>query len=511
MAPSTETAQLFPPTRALLPLDLTGQRLCSTFPYLWQPIVSPNGPKPEWQTITKYPLRPRVLWAIWQDPEQLVGVRFDSQTTYALIDIDRDSPHHPAQDPSALPTLRLALETIGLYRTVLIRSSASDGLHLYIPLPAAVPTFGLANALKQCLEAQNFTLAPGQLEIFPNCKSYALPGSYTEYNAHRLPLQPDSGSHLLDDDGHAVSQDLGRFFAAWDLAAQGQMLEELQPALAIARQNRRQRRRPSSIVADWQQDLRTEIEAGWTDRGQTNHLLKTIACYGVVFEGLKGEALAVYVQEMAINAPGYGEWCQHQHEISRRAQTWANAAEGYYWKLGDAPTRGLGSAANNIKPFPPHPNATKAEDAQQRIQAVVATLVAAEQLPALATARVKAIAATGISTRTLYRYLELWHPEQIDAYGQPCKTARLDSDPAILEPDFPDPPKTLEPNQSGEFYTEAQNMKSSQLFSDVLCWSQSDLNCTGFFLAVEQLEILLLDDFESDRESALSRDSKSGE
>ncbi len=109
-----------------------------------------------------------------------------SQGQIIDIDIDRDSPHHPGQTPSALATLRLALETIGLYRTVLIRSSHSEGLHLYIPLPAAVPTFGLACALKQCLEAQGFTLAPGQFEIFPNCKSYAIPGSYTEYNAHRL-------------------------------------------------------------------------------------------------------------------------------------------------------------------------------------------------------------------------------------------------------------------------------------------------------------------------------------
>ena len=100
------------------------------------------------------------------------------------------------------------------------------------------------------------------------------------------------------------------------------------------------------------------------------------------------EALAAYVQATATKAPGYQQWCSHQHEITQRSQTWANAAEGYYWKLGDAPTRGLGSAANEIKPFP---NTQKAEDAQQRIQSAVATLAAAGQLPPTATARVKAI------------------------------------------------------------------------------------------------------------------------
>jgi hypothetical protein len=70
-----------------------GQQLCTLFPCHWQEIVATNESKPAWETITKYPLRSRVLWQRWQDPTQLVGVRFGSATWYALIDIDIQSPY----------------------------------------------------------------------------------------------------------------------------------------------------------------------------------------------------------------------------------------------------------------------------------------------------------------------------------------------------------------------------------------------------------------------------------
>ncbi|MBD2078415.1 hypothetical protein H6G01_00560, partial [Leptolyngbya sp. FACHB-17] len=132
-----------------LPLDPLGKRLCETFPYLWNAIISTNETTPKWQTVTKYPIRPRILWREWKDNSKLIGVRFDSQTSYALIDIDRSGQHHPYQNPETLTLIRAALETIGICRTILIRSSWSEGLHLYIPLPHAVQTFGLAQAIKQ--------------------------------------------------------------------------------------------------------------------------------------------------------------------------------------------------------------------------------------------------------------------------------------------------------------------------------------------------------------------------
>lgn len=455
-----------------LPLSPLGKRLCETFSYFWQAILGVNEPDPQWQTVTKHPIRPRILWRLWQDAAQLVGVRFASQTRYGVIDIDCESLYHPKQNPDALKAIRATLETIGLYRSILVRSSWSEGLHLYLPLPEEVPTFGLASALKQCLEAQGFIVKPGQLEIFPNCKAYALPGTYTEYNAHRLPLQPASGSCLLDSDCNPISEDLESFFQQWDIAAAGQALEELRSAIATARANRKTKRsRANSIVGEWQQDLLSEMQEGWTAHGQTNHLLKTIACYGVVFEGFTGDALAAYVHQTAINSPGYQQWCRHQHEIILRSQVWARAAEGYYWPLGSSPKR-IGSlhseGSNNVVPF----NLARSEDAQQRIKAAFKHLEEQKQLPPNATARAKAIAQRGgVSTKTLYRYLELWHPShQFDYENETCKTP--DSE-VVLDSFGTSEAKNTEsskPHEGKEFYTYKKIMKVGAFESGSACF-----------------------------------------
>jgi len=410
---STKTKRLPEP----LPADPLGQRLCQLFPYPWQAIVAPTptdaSQKPAWQTLTQYPLKPRSLWTYWQDAAQLVGVRFGPTTTYGLIDLDALSLHHPIRDRQALTTLRAALASIGLHQTILLRSSWNGGLHLYIPLPEAVPTFGLAVALKHCLEAHHLPLQAGQLEVFPNVKRYSKAGEYSEYNAHRLPLQPSSGSVLLSDTLQPLPSDLPSFFQQWDQATAAQDLAQLHEAIAAAKKQHQYRsynRRNNTAL--WQQELEIEMEQGWTGRGQTNHLLKTIGCYGVVFQSLSGEALVHYIERTAIHSPGYPEWCQHQHEISRRAQEWAIAAENYYWPLGSSPKRdrslSLTTAANNIVNF----NQKRAEDAQARIKQAVLELTQQGQLPGRLTARAKAIASLAqCSHSTLQKYKELWHPE----------------------------------------------------------------------------------------------------
>ncbi|MBD2068246.1 hypothetical protein H6F93_12060 [Leptolyngbya sp. FACHB-671] len=398
-----------------LPADPSGKRLCETFPYRWQPIVADSPidatEKAAWQTLTRYPLRPRTLFTLWQDAAQLVGVRFSHTTSYALIDLDKNGQYHPNQTPGILSTIRAALETIGIYRTIPIRSSWSGGLHLYIPLPASVPTFDLAVAIKHCLSTQELFLHPGQLEVFPNVKSYGKAGKTVEYNAHRLPLQPGSGSALLNDDLQPIRGNLEQFFQSWDTAAAGQDMEELGKALTRARKAHRTRRASRSNKIDsWKQDLQSEMEQGWTAYGQTNQLLKAIACYGVVFESLSEEALVHYVEEIATHCPGYSQWCRHQHEIGKRAEEWASAAENYYWALGTTPKRGQASqAGNNIVCF----NRQRAEDAQSRIKAALSELEARSELPDGMTARMKAIAQLAkCSFTTLQKYKELWQPQE---------------------------------------------------------------------------------------------------
>ncbi|MBD2054546.1 hypothetical protein H6F88_00600, partial [Oculatella sp. FACHB-28] len=275
----------------------------------------------------------------------------------------------------------------------------------------SVSTFDLAVALKQCLATQELFLYPGQLEVFPNVKSYGKAGKTVEYNAHRLPLQPGSGSTLLNEDLQPIRGNLEQFFGAWDTAAAGQDMDELGKALTRARKAHRTRRASrSNRIDSWKQDLQSEMEQGWTGYGQTNQLLKAIACYGVVFESLSGEALVHYVEEIATHCPGYSQWCRHQHEISKRAEDWASAAENYYWALGTTPKRGRApQGGNNIVCF----NRKRAEDAQSRIKTAVSELEARGELPDGMTARMKAIAQLAkCSFTTLQKYKELWQPQE---------------------------------------------------------------------------------------------------
>ena len=225
-----------------LPADPLGQQLCEIFGSYLYCSIHADAPenvteKPKWHTQRRYRLKNRVLYRDWQDAEKLIGVRPGHQIAYALLDIDINSPYHPKQDAGAIARIEAALETIGITRTLRIRSSWSEGLHLYVPLPELVKTFDLAVALKNCLEPQGFKLKQGHLECFPNVKAY---GNVikTEYLAHRLPLQPGSGSCLLDEALSPGSNKLGDFLSLWDVAAAGQDISTLRQALPLARKNR---------------------------------------------------------------------------------------------------------------------------------------------------------------------------------------------------------------------------------------------------------------------------------
>ena len=443
----------------LLPTDPDGNRLCSLFgQYVWKPITAdlPDDAtaKPQWCTQTKYPIRPRVLWSLWQDANTLVGVRFGHTTSYALIDLDAGSLYCSAE---GVTDIRAALETIGITRTLLLRSSWSGGLHLYLPLPEAVPTFDLAVTLKECLKAQGIPLAAGQVEIFPNVKAFGV-SIFVEYNAHRLPLQPGSGSCQLDDDLNPIASNLTRFLWQWEQSAPQQDLEALRQALKIGRDNHRKRpKRKIRPVESWRLDLETELAEGWNDHGQTNHLLKTIACYGRVFEGLGGEALIEYVHRIAITRPGYEQYCGHQADILRRCQTWARAAEHYYWPLGTEPTRDSRALPNEATPF----NQQRADEAKCRIQRAIAHLSQLKLLPEQITARAKEIAQVAhVSLQTLYKHLNLWHPAhqlpRAEEEGVMPSKSGISADSPTLPLSFPE---DLEPSEDKELHTTEKNMK----------------------------------------------------
>ncbi len=445
----------------LIPCDPLGQRLTQIFSHAWHFIYRDVADEC-WQTETRYPLQPRNLWAMWQDAATLIGVRFGRSTSYALIDIDFESIYHPDNDPAALPRLRAALEAIGIYRTLLVRSSESGGLHLYICLGSDVPTYGLALALKHCLESADFALAPGALEIFPNVKSYST-SEPTNYHGHRLPLQ--AGSFLLDDDCEIITDRLPYFLKLWDAAAAGNDIDELSRAIAaaVAANKRISFRSKGRSVNQWRADDEHIISEGWTAPGQTNELVKVIARHAVVFKSLSGEALIEYVHRAALDAPGYEQHCNHHRDIRRRARDWSIAAEKHY-----RPYRSHPQGGNLWRASQPDQrlirNTKTSENAIDRIRQASIELRdwGIDTVRGLAR-EIAAIARCSVAT--LYKHLSLWHPQHNGCNSQ--------NEPVEPIPDVEIPieeihPKTLEPADRGLLHPNAPKKVVDQVTPKIL-------------------------------------------
>ncbi len=416
---SSTTGPLVGPNK-LLPAQLPAARFASLW-HPWDFIQAPIpalGHKPNWERITTYPLEPRPLFRRWRSTAHLIGVSFGDTTQYCLLDIDLHSQYHPQRHPEALRKLLFVLEGIGLVRPLIVCSSASGGLHIYFPLPDPVKTFHLAHLLRQTLEQAGLEIKAGQLEIFPNTKTWKPQGQgISLYNAHRLPLQQDS--YLLDTDLNPQSNHLEPFLAQWDLAANHQDPETLEQAIASLRIQTKitpLNQTRSRKAEDWYQDEKARIQQGWTGPSQTNSLLLSIGRFGRVFEGLASQELLDYMVQTATQLPGYQQHCQHRHQIQQRCQDWQTQIEAWYTPYRSHPSR--------EQPKGPS-NETRSQQAQERIKAAVATLEEQNELPAGIRNRTQAIAAQGISRQTLYKYKHLWHPD----YYSACEPLTESSEP----------------------------------------------------------------------------------
>lgn len=382
-------------------------RLFTVFSHPWHFITKSAGDN-SWKTESRYPLQPATLWHYWKDENTIVGVRFGEQTRYGLIDIDRESSYHPANDPEALPKIRHALETIGIYRTLIVESSESGGIHLYIPLPEVVPTYDLARSLSYALTSASFRIAAGTLELFPNVKRYRAE-TPSNYAAHRLPLQ--RGSFLLNDDGNAITNDIGYFLDVFDMASDINDINELRNSFVIAKDYAHKHSFTSSGEPKgqrgkaWKLDCERVIELGWTAYHQTNQILGVIAQYGRVFKGLADQALEKFIYQTAIACPGYSQFCRHQNEIEHRCKDWANSAQKAYTPYAGDRT---GNAWKEQKERAVNAwNESEAATALDRIKSAIAQL--GDQVFKSIRDRLNAIAQIArCSVQTLYKHRNLW-------------------------------------------------------------------------------------------------------
>ena len=372
-----------------------------------------------WKTI-KHLLDDGQIWKAWQDGDRLIGLGFGKTTRYALIDIDCGSPYH---NEEGLRDIRWALEDIGINSTTLLRSSFSQGWHLYFAFSRPVPTFALSCLLHQTMEAAGLSVVKGILEIFPNRKGWQK-DAVTQYNRHRLPLQPAAGSALLNADLCPYSQDLGTFLDRLDETAIANDIDLIEELATEAKRNYNPSKRKGFLPGSqssgnpnarkWKKTLEEDIATGWTGRGQSNQFLRKVAEYGRIFLGYNDEyQLGGYIAKTAIAAPGFIPYCGHTREISAWSLRWARWAMKKRWPYG---TRKGGQFKQLGKGGPT--NEEKRAECLSRVADTVNDYQASgREWPKTIRARRKLIAGmANCSESTLNKpvYLPLWHPNHLE-------------------------------------------------------------------------------------------------
>lgn len=427
--------------KSQLPADPVGKRYVQCFYHPHGAIVAltPCGEeKPAWRTISYY-LQASTLWNYHQNSSKLVGIRFGNSTKFGVIDLDNGGDYH---NPESVKKIQHALEDIGITDTIPIQSSYSGGYHLIIPFSTQILTFSLACALEIALRKAGLSIRQGHLEVFPNAKPYGS-NTVTNYNAIRCPMQPHSGALLLDDDLQPIGDSVEVFLDHCDRAAHRQDLTKLKRFARRARKKITKERYSkfySKDALEWRTEWEEIIATGWTGKGQTNTYLQILVGYGIVFLGLECEELVKHALEVATNAPGYTEYCGHQHEIESRIRQWARKSTNNKWysKYASYPERPRGTFAatfagiitsggntrkpktkDNVIPFDRRKaqSERRSQEAQRRIRWSVKALEWSTGLPEGITDRTLAISAEykrsfgkTISRETLRKYLHLWHP-----------------------------------------------------------------------------------------------------
>jgi hypothetical protein len=449
-------------------------------------ITALNQPKPNWITNTAYRLSTGELIRLYEDPRELIGVGFGSTTNYLLLDIDYEkSPVHPHYNSELFRQLLNALEKIGIVRYIVLQSSWSKGIHVYIPLPKHYPTYHVAAAVQVTLIDAGFGLGNGKIEIFPNCKPYASEEGeeYSHYKRHRLPLQPESGSYLLENDGlnpqpilDTTAAQLAAFLNQWEMAAAGQdvdLLDRKLPKLyeKYKRQKNQFKYRPteqqSKKARAWETALDKNIEIGWTSTGQTYDLLPKFLAKAVVFLKLEGEALYNWLYELITNAPGYRQYCQHQHEIEKIIKSWikTNNRTKYYTPYRSEPIR--------PQPFPfgdpklvekkqrqPNPeNQKRAETVIKQLTMAVRSVLH-EFTPELKIGewektireQMQKLFDRACSNNTMTKYKTIWHPKYGDIFPTLSKNSKKEPEPRQIDErsDCPESEKTSGLNSQTE-------------------------------------------------------------
>ena len=242
-----------------------------------------------------------------------VGKRFGKLTNYLMLDIDINSPFHPRNQ--GLSKILNAMESLGLTRYIIVRSSQSGGLHIYFPLAEPVYSYAIANAAHAVLTQAGIEIKGGICELFPNKKAYE-----AEHNGHRLPLQ--AGSYILDESFNPISNSKAAFVQMWQSAAEAQA-EKITTKVSS-----------QTFASSTQYRTATGYQAAtgdrippiaWTGYGQSNEVMRQLVNYGDGYAGMRTvESLAEWIIRIAPQLPGYEEFAskESKHDLQRRNWAW---------------------------------------------------------------------------------------------------------------------------------------------------------------------------------------------
>lgn len=313
------------PDSALTPSSIVFSTLLNFFTKQWDFICKPEGE--DWYTETRYPLRPRNFEQYWLNPRLILGVRPDQYTKFGAIDLDSNSSYNPFNNPDKFRQIIRLLNTIGIYKAILLRSSNSGGVHLFFFLPKEINSFHLASLLSKTLIEAGLQIKAGQLEIFPNTKKFIQKGQGVSlYNGIRLPLQPRTGAAILDSETfEELPGGIEYFVELMVQTSTQQNFKRLKAKLKPAYHWYLTQKSGKKDQGDhWEQDIEYRLKEGFTAPGQTNNLLKDIGNLGRVHRGINNlTQLTKFIEERITNLPGYQDFCGHQHEITKRCRDWA--------------------------------------------------------------------------------------------------------------------------------------------------------------------------------------------
>lgn len=233
---------------------------------------------------------------------------------WAAIDIDEGSRYHPMSvDGEGIETVKEALGEIGLEDAIEFQSSTSGGIHLWYPLATMTHGWELAVAIEECLLMQELEIKNGVLELRPNKKRHG-----SDYLIIRAPLTGEGNSYWAPDHSDfGLHQNLQLFHQIW---IDTQLKNQFKPLKAKSEQTKASspnRRRP--LESKYSLDICQEkLATGFTGKGQTQELkLAALIVARLVEDIINFQVLKKRVHELLENAPGFEQFCNHQHEIKK--------------------------------------------------------------------------------------------------------------------------------------------------------------------------------------------------